>query len=147
MKIHNSLIAIFLSIFLFNISCTEENMINIKIDNLNGLKEGDDVICKGKKIGIVSNIDFIDRELNIQLELKNGFRIPVKSEVQLISTDLFGTKAIEINISNNNEYYTISDTLICRDNSLSPLDTIINSTIEQIKGIVPHLLNKKDSIY
>ena len=147
MKIPNILLILFLSILFFNISCTEENIINIRIDNLNGLKEGDDVICKGKKIGIVSNIDFIDRELNIQLRLEDDFRIPLKSEMQLISIDLFGTKAIEINLSENNEYYTISDTLICRDNSLTPLDTIINSTIEQIKESFHILLNKKDTVY
>ena len=132
-----------LILFCFIASCSEKNKINVIIDNANGLKQGANVICKGKEVGKVFDITFIGRKLNIELELEKDFFIPKGSKVYLVSTDILGTRALAIELSNENEYYAIYDTLICYDKSGTRLDTtlmIINSAIEEIKDSIPKLL-------
>ena len=117
------------------ISCKEKNKVNIFLDNAHGLKEGDKVICKGKEVGEVFSLKFVNRKLNAELHLQKDFLIPKKSEISLVSMDLMGTKAISVELSNEHEYYSDLDTLFCKDRSATKIDTtlmIINSAIKSV---------------
>jgi ABC-type transporter Mla subunit MlaD len=129
------------------ISCTDTNTINLKMTDINGLKEKALVFSNGQKVGEIADISFVNgKYLNVLLELEKDFKIPVGSEVSLISTDIMGTRAISIELSENNIYYNSLDTLLCVDKSTTKLDTIImkiDSAIEEILDSVPTKLIKK----
>ena len=58
-----------------------------------------------------------------------------------------GTRAVSIELSNNEIYYSSLDTLLCIDKSATKLDTtliIINSAIEEIKDSLPGLIKEKE---
>ena len=136
----------YLTAIIFFIACSEINTINVVIDNVNGLSEGDKVICKGKEVGKVSKISFVDRDLNVELQLQKDFFIPKESKIYLVSTDVLGSRAISIALSDKNEYYTLNDTLKCYDKSETKLDTtlmIINSAVKEIKDSIPKLTPRK----
>ena len=122
----------FLIFALFLFSCSEKNILNLRIDNVNGLEEGAFVFCKGKQIGKVSNISFVGRELNVQIELMDNFKVPKNSEIRLFNTDLLGTKAIEIKLSENKEFYSKTDTVMMYDFTKSPADTIIKILLNKL---------------
>ena len=94
----------------------------------------------------ILSISFMGGELNIQIKLSDNFQIPKESELKLISADIFGTKAVEIILGTSGEFLTNFDTLTINDASATYLDTtitIINSTLEQIKDMLPQLLNEE----
>ncbi|WP_299556789.1 MlaD family protein [Seonamhaeicola sp.] len=139
------LIFFYLIALSFFVACTKTNSINVVVDNVNGLNEGDKVICKGKEVGKVSDISFVGRDLNIELQLQKEFFIPKGSKIYLVSTDILGSRAISITLSGRKEYYTKNDTLKCYNKSETKLDTtlmIINSAIKEIKDSIPKLTKK-----
>jgi len=133
-------------IFVFLTGCvSDSNVINITLDNLNGLKEGAKVIFKGKEIGSVANIQLIGQTLNAELELQKEFQVPKGSEFTMVSMDLIGTRAISIKMGNEAGFYTAMDTLICIDKSATKLDSTImhiNNAIDEIKDSIPKMLNQ-----
>lgn len=142
MREKNYMICYFILFFLIT-SCSKKNTVNLTIENANGLEKNNKVIYHGKEIGKVKNIQFIGRKLNIELQLQEDFLIPIGSKISLISTDILGSRAIAIEFSNENHYYSSDDTLVCYDNSATRLDStlnIINSAIQEIKDSIPDLI-------
>jgi len=141
----NSILAI-LTMFFFVVSCNDRNTINMKITNVNGLKEKLHVLSKGIKVGEVAEISIFNRKyVNVLLELDENFHIPIGSEASLISTDIMGTRAISLELSNNDDYYGTLDTLLCIDKSATILDSMlirINTAIEEIADSIPKLINE-----
>lgn len=141
----NSILAI-LTIVLFMVSCTDKNTINMKMTNVNGLEEKSHVLSKGIKVGEVAEISIFNRKyVNVLLELDENFHIPIGSEASLISTDIMGTRAISLELSNNDDYYGTLDTLLCIDKSATILDSMlirINTAIEEIADSIPKLINE-----
>jgi ABC-type transporter Mla subunit MlaD len=136
-----------LTIALFMMSCADKNTVNMKISDLNGLKEKSLVLSKGKEVGEVIEISFFNgKYLNVLLELDKDFYIPIGSQAALVSTDILGTRAISIELSDNDDYYSSLDTLLCIDKSATKLDTTlmrINTVIEEITDSIPKLIKEK----
>lgn len=146
MKINH--IGIMILVFIL-LSCADKNTINMKMSDANGLKENALVLSNGKKVGEVAEISFVNgKYLNVLLDLDRNFHIPVGSKASLISTDIMGTRAISIKLSNNNDYYSSLDTLSCIDKSATKLDTTlmrINTAIEEITDSIPKLMKEKQN--
>ncbi len=142
----NNIFAILIIAF-FMMSCTDKNTINMKISDVNGLKEKALVLTKGKEVGKVIEISFFNgKYLNVLLELDEDFYIPIGSQATLISTDIMGTRAISIELSDNDNYYNSLDTLLCVDKSATKVDTTlmrINTAIEKITDSIPKLIKEK----
>lgn len=138
---------VIISVIIFSLtSCSKGNVINVTMDDGKGLKDDAVVICKGMTVGEVTDVSFCEKKLNVQIKLKKNFQIPKESKLFLISTDILGTKAILILLSDNNEYYTKYDTLKCYDMSNTRLDTIlmnIDSSFKIVKDSLPKLLEGK----
>lgn len=148
MKMKDRIYLIFVLVFLgLLLSCSQKNSINILLDNAEGLEEGAEVISKGIKVGKVTDISFSGKELVVQLNLQKDFHITKDSKVYLVSTDIFGTKAISIELGDKNEIYSNLDTLKCVRKTGTKLDTtlmIINSAIKEVKDTLPKLLEQKN---
>lgn len=84
-------------------------------DRIDGLGVASPVYINGYKIGQVTQVDLlIERGGIIMVTLETGseFQIPDSSIAEIFSTDLMGTKGIQLIISNKKTYYNSGDTII-----------------------------------
>lgn len=84
-------------------------------DQVNGLEEANPVVINGFKVGMVKDIGFhpdgSGRMLVKFLITNNDIRIPTNSIARLFSSDIMGSRAIEIKMGKGTEYIHDGDTL------------------------------------
>lgn len=83
-------------------------------NNVQGLDPSSSVLLNGYKIGLINTIDFDKGSLTdiiVSFSVNHQFDIPKSSVVELISSDLLGSKALQIIPSNSSEYHVYGDTL------------------------------------
>ena len=84
-------------------------------DRVDGLNTSSLVLVNGYKIGKVAKIELLpdkDCKLLVTLELQNEFPIPDSSVAAIVSTDIMGTKGIEMHFSDKTTYHKPGDFLI-----------------------------------
>ena len=82
--------------------------------NSSGIAPSDPVILNGFKIGHVENIKFnpnYDGTLIISLIITNSFPIPSNSIAKIVSTNITGSKGVEIFMGNSSTYLSHGDTI------------------------------------
>ncbi len=125
---------------------------------LDNLIEANPVLVKGYKIGTVNKISLIRRgdsyEVLVKMLITESVRIPKNSIAKVISTDLLGSKAIEITYGNSSEMVIENDTLLSEteqglkesvDKRIAPLQAKIENligSIDSVATIVTYVLNK-----
>ena len=86
-----------------------------EFSKIGGLTESSPVTINGFNVGSVREItltDFKQGKIMVKFVINYpDMEIPLGSEVKIISTDLMGTKAIEINLADSDGYYSYKDTL------------------------------------
>lgn len=82
-------------------------------DQVNGLVESNEIIINGYKVGSVSEIKFIDTKgrMCVKLLVENDIRIPKNSVAKIYSSNLMGSKAIEILLGDSKDLLESGDTL------------------------------------
>ena len=81
---------------------------------IGGLSESSPVNINGFKIGQVSAIKLNMQKrglVEVEFSIKPDYKIPKGTIAYLVSTDLMGTKAIELQLSHSDEYLSPYDTL------------------------------------
>lgn len=94
---------------------TSDIMYNVSYENVNGLSESSPVLLMGYKIGSVQKISLnIENRgsVDVVVGVSPRIKLPVGSIARIISTDLMGTKAIEIQQSESEKFHAAGDTLI-----------------------------------
>lgn len=90
---------------------------------VDGLVQENPVTINGLKVGQVSDVFFADNktgEIGVKFNISEDIQIPVNSTAKLYSSDLMGSKAIEIELGDTNKYVSNGDTLITeRERSLT----------------------------
>ncbi len=84
-------------------------------DRVDGLNTSSLVLVNGYKIGKVAEIKLLpeqDCKLLVTLELQNAYPIPDSSVAAIVSTDIMGTKGIEMHFSDKTTYHKPGDFLI-----------------------------------
>lgn len=84
-------------------------------DRVDGLNTSSLVLVNGYKIGKVSKIQLLPEKeckLLVTLELQNDYPIPDSSVATIVSTDLMGTKGIEMKFSESKTFHKAGDFLI-----------------------------------
>ncbi len=114
-------------------------------NNIKGITESSPVMVNGYQIGQVDKIRLIeDNHLILSLGIVKKFKIPENSVARIISSDFMGTKAIEMILSNNKDYYQNGDTI---KSSFEPeLKEQINKEIGPIKDRAENILVHIDSL-
>lgn len=115
------LIVISIAILIWGLSFLKGNDIfnqssyyHVVYDRIGGLTESNDVILNGYKIGQVNEIEFATERndmLLVTFSVDSRIRIPVNSVARIFSSDLMGTRAIDIELSNETSYYSPNDTI------------------------------------
>lgn len=83
----------------------------MSVEDLNGLQEAAPVLSKGTQVGKVDKIKQEDSVYFVRLMLLNDFRLPLGSELRIV-TDIDNTVAyLEIQVSHSKKYYKEDDTI------------------------------------
>lgn len=81
---------------------------------VDGLVQENPVTVNGLKIGQVSDVYFTDNKtgkIGVKFYISEDMHIPVNSTARLYSSDLMGSKAIEIQLGDSKKYISNGDTL------------------------------------
>jgi len=122
------------------------NEFTVFYDDITGLEVNSIIYLSGYRIGQVNDI-FFNKDKQGQLVVKLGieteYNIPQNSVAELISADLMGTKAINIQLSNNKEFHEPGDTMI---SLIKPgLTDMLEEEILPIKDKAEELLTAIDT--
>jgi len=114
--------------------------------HIDGLIESSPVEVNGYQVGQVKSIEFSpknDGNLIVCYFLKKEFKIPKGSTAHIVSSDIMGTKCIQLIINKSSEYYSEEDTIP------GTIDLGIkeqmNSILLPIQKKVEHLFSSMDS--
>lgn len=83
-------------------------------ERIDGLSESNEVTLSGYKIGSVKDIHFMpdnSGRLIITFMVNSDIKIPESSVAQVVTSDLMGTRAIKLILSDQNEFYQSGDTI------------------------------------
>lgn len=115
--------------------------------NISGLGKANPVFINGMQVGQVTHMYF-DPSLNgniiIGLTIDQNFPIPKNSAAEILSTDLMGTKAVNINLGTSAELAQDGDTLTSK--LATTLTEQVEQTIGPLKKRAETLLNSVDEI-
>lgn len=84
-------------------------------DRIDGLEVANPVLINGFKVGLVRDIHFLEDtsgRLVVELQIKKMYKVPDKSVARIFSSDLMGTKAIDLIFSDEKTLQQSGDTLI-----------------------------------
>lgn len=126
---------------------------------IDGLVPANPLLINGYKIGQVTKISLINRggknQVLVKFLLTEDVKIPKNSVAKAVSSDLLGSKAVEVVFSENTEYVNSGDTLISEteeglkesvDKRLTPLQKKAEgliASIDSVMTIVQFVLNDK----
>ncbi len=82
--------------------------------SVDGLKNTNDVLINGFKVGLVKNIEFHDLKsgrFRVTLLVNKKYSIPRNTVAKLVSTDIMGGKAIKLEVAPDSLFYEPGDTL------------------------------------
>ncbi len=115
---------------------------------VDGLIPANPLLVNGYKIGQVSNIQLIKKGNNYQVLVKflltEDLQIPKGSIAKAISSDLLGSKAVEIIYSNSPEFVSNGDTLIAE--SEESLKSSVDKRIAPLQAKAENLISSIDSV-
>lgn len=129
----------------------EDRVYYTEFSNSQGLQVSNEVQLNGLKIGQVKSVGLHPNDPNrilVQYTIDNKeLQIPKGSEIMLISSDILGTKALQLNLStesNITAYFESGDTLL---GSIEPsLEDQINEQILPLKKKTEELISSVDAI-
>ena len=116
-------------------------------DHIGGLEINAKVFMNGYRIGQVDEIYFNDDSsgnLTIVLGIHKKFRIPVGSVSEIFSSDLLGTKAVQIRLADNDKFHEHGDTL--ESEILLGIDQKLEAQLVPVKDRAELLMGTIDSL-
>ena len=114
--------------------------------SVDGLLEANKVTVNGYQVGQVRNIEFAPGKsgnLLVTLMIDNSFKIPINTVAKIISSDIMGTRSIQLIISKENAYYLPNDTL--PGDVEADLKEQVSMQVLPIKNKAEQLLSTLDS--
>lgn len=117
-------------------------------DRIDGLVESNPVQINGYTVGQVKNISMLqDNTGRIVVEFvvkEDDIKIPKNSVAKVISSDLLGSKAIQLKLGRSKEYVKEGDTLI--SGVQASLTDEVNKQVLPLKNKVETLMSSLDSV-
>ena len=144
--------ALFLFIWGFNFLkgkdiFNKEDLYYVEYASVNGLIKSNPVMLNGLRVGQVSDIYFhpdLSGKLIVQLSVTTDFPIPSNSIAKIFSSDLMGSKAIEIQLGDAPTRLKPSDTLMSSVEA-SLMDEV-NAQVLPLKNKAEGLISSLDSL-
>ncbi len=115
--------------------------------NISGLGKANPVFINGMQVGQVTQMDF-DPSMNgniiVGITINQSFPIPRNSVAEILSTDLMGTKAVNLNLGNSLDMAKDGDTLTSK--LMASITEQVEETIGPLKKKAETLLTDIDEI-
>jgi phospholipid/cholesterol/gamma-HCH transport system substrate-binding protein len=116
-------------------------------NNVDGLVEANPLMISGFRVGTVGDIQFMPGskgQVVVTMIMNDEIQLPYNSVAKVISSDLLGSKAIQILLGNSSELADNGDTLLAaqEDN----LKEAVNKTIEPLQKKAQSLISSLDSV-
>lgn len=92
----------------------KNNSYHVYYNRVDGLVKANSVLLNGFKVGQVSDVKFApdnSGRLIVSFSVDSEFRIPINSIARIISSDIMGTRSIQIIFSDEQELYNPNDTI------------------------------------
>ena len=115
--------------------------------DVDGLVEANPLIINGYKVGIVSDITLSSNLSNgvvVTMLLDNSIKIPKNSIARIVSSDIMGSKAIQLVLGNSPEFVVDGDTLLSEKEE--NLKQSVNKTIAPLQKKAESLISSIDSV-
>ncbi|XZF12501.1 MlaD family protein [Chitinophagaceae bacterium MMS25-I14] len=119
-----------------------ENDYYADYSSVQGLTQSAVVQIKGVAVGKVSNIKLDGPKVRITLSIDKKVKIPKNSVAELISLDLLGTKAVRLNLTNDNETARSGDQLptAVETGIIDNISSEISPLVADVRSVV-HVLD------
>lgn len=115
--------------------------------DVGGLEKTNPVTINGLNVGQVRSMNFTtdgSAKVSIEIVIKNNINIPKNSTAKIVSSDLLGSKAVEIKLGNSNDFAETGDTLIS-EIEMSIKDEV-NRQLQPIKTKAEDLMSSIDTV-
>ena len=116
-------------------------------EKVGGLERSSRVMLNGFQVGQVKNIYFDTtdyKHLVVKMIVNQDIKIPLKSIAKIVSSDLMGTKEIQLIFSDSKELHTLGDTL---DSDIEKeLKEEVNAQIAPLRSKAEDLIRSFDSV-
>jgi len=92
----------------------KSNFYHVVYERIDGLTESNEVILNGYQIGQVTEIQFAPNRMDkliVTFTIDSKINIPVNSVAQIVTSDLMGTRSINIILGEGNGVYQPNDTI------------------------------------
>ncbi len=116
-------------------------------NNIDGLVEANPLMINGFKVGIVGKIvlsNDTSTKVIVTLLLDNDVKVPKNSVAKVVSSDILGSKAVQLLLGTGNLYAESGDTLISAQED--DLKTAVNKTIAPLQEKAVGLIASIDSV-
>ncbi len=126
---------------------SSQNKFYAVYDDIDGLVEANPLIVNGYKVGLVSEIRFIpdgSHRIVVSMLLDNKIKVPSNSTAKVVSSDILGSKAIDLLIGDSPTFAVSGDTLISAMED--DLATSVNKSIAPLKKKAEGLISSVDSV-
>lgn len=127
---------------------SRKNVLYAVYPKIDGLIEANPLMVKGYKIGQINQISLIKKAGEYQVLVKflitEDVKIPKHSIAKAVSSDLLGSKAVEIIYSNETEFVSSGDTLLAA--SEEDLKTAVDKRLTPLQKKAEGLLSSIDSV-
>ncbi|HQQ12558.1 MAG TPA: MlaD family protein [Bacteroidales bacterium] len=124
-----------------------EDIYYVEYESVNGLIKSNPVVLNGLRIGQVRDINFhpdMSGRLIVQLAITSDFPIPSNSVARIYSSDLMGSKAVEIQLGSAKTLINPNDTLMSAVEA-SLMDEV-NAQVLPLKNKAEGLISSVDSL-
>ncbi len=126
---------------------TNERVLYAVYEDVGGLEKANPVKINGLTVGQVRNMYFTkDGQSNIVIEivLKNKLPVPKNSTAKIVSSDILGSKAVDIILGNSTDYTESGDTLKA-DTEISIKDEV-SRQLQPLKTKAESLMMSIDTV-
>lgn len=115
---------------------------------IDGLIEANPLLINGYKVGQISEISLVNDKggynVLVKFLLTEDVKIPKHSVARAVSSDLLGSRAVEIVYSNETEFVSSGDTLIAETEE--GLKTAVSKQLAPLQAKIEGLLSSVDSV-
>ncbi|MDP2236017.1 MAG: MlaD family protein [Bacteroidales bacterium] len=125
----------------------KEQLYFVEYDQVNGLIRSNPVVINGLRVGQVRDIYFhpsLNGKLIVVIALTTKFPVPDNSIARIFSSDLMGSKAIELQLGTSKNYLQPNDTL--KSSVEASLMDEVNAQVLPLKIKAETLLSSVDSL-
>lgn len=125
----------------------DQRMLHAVYDRVSGLSRANPVLINGLKVGQVSDIYFnpdFSGDIIVEITIESQIPIPKNSIALIYSSDLMGSKAINLQLGNDTAFVMNGDTLAT--NVEASLKEAVNQQIQPLKAKAEELILSIDSV-